>query len=53
MGCQGLVESLSLEGFKEDWINQCHGLVDKVVICHRLDSMISEISSTPTDSVFL
>lgn len=43
-----VMKSLSLEVFKKDWTcTQCHGVVNRVVVGHRLDS-ISEVFSFPT-----
>ncbi|TRZ16714.1 hypothetical protein HGM15179_010363 [Zosterops borbonicus] len=49
-----VVESLSLEVFKKRLNStQCHGLVDKAVLVHGLDSMISQVFSNRADYVVL
>lgn len=51
------VESLTLEVCKERLQvvrgTRCHGLVDKLLLGHRLDSMTSRIFSNLTKSVIL
>lgn len=40
--------------FKKGWMwHLWHGLVDKVVLCHRLEMMISKVFSNLADSVIL